>query len=85
VALATLSRMENNKMSGTVSSHNKICKALGVSISDLYRELEDETKTIDSVPEGGRIERLISSNNSKYELLVTNMLEKKILTSIFKG
>ena len=35
VALATLSRMENDKMTGTLDSHNRICKALGASITEL--------------------------------------------------
>ncbi len=84
VALATLSRMENNKMAGTLASHNKICKALGVSISELYRELEDETKTVEAVPKYKRTEHFIHARKAKYELLVTKTLDKKIMPLMMK-
>ena len=38
VALATLSRMENGKMTGTLESHMNICKALEVNLPDLYKD-----------------------------------------------
>ncbi len=79
VALATLSRMENNKMTGTLASHNGICKALGASLADLYRELEDESKTVDTVPKQRRTEHFLHTNKAKYELLVTKTLDKKIM------
>lgn len=79
VALATLSRMENGKMTGTLSSHNKICRALNASITDLYREIEESSKIIDSVPKEKRTEHSIPSNKARYELLVTKMLNKNIM------
>nr|HPM43252.1 helix-turn-helix transcriptional regulator [Candidatus Omnitrophota bacterium] len=39
VALATLSRMENNRMTGTLESHIEICKALDSTLADLYKDL----------------------------------------------
>jgi len=84
VALATLSRMENNKMTGTIKSHTSICKVLAVSIADLYRELEDETKTIESVPKENRTEHFIHAKKAKYELLVTETLNKKIMPLMMK-
>ncbi|MBU0684005.1 MAG: cupin domain-containing protein [Candidatus Omnitrophota bacterium] len=84
VALATLSRMENNKMPGTLNSHQKICKALGASLAELYRELEDETKTVENVPQNERTEHFISANNTKYELLVLKSLDKKIMPLMIK-
>ncbi len=41
VALATLSRLENGKGSGTFRTHQKIADALGVALPDLYRGLEN--------------------------------------------
>lgn len=79
VALATLSRMENSKMTGTLDSHNRICKALGVSITELYRELEDGSKTVESVPRKNRTEHFIFSQKAKYELLVSRAMDKKIM------
>ena len=65
VALATLSRIENNKMNGTMHSHLNICKALKVSISELYKELENEDKTVDSVQIKQRTEHMINSQNHR--------------------
>ena len=79
VALATLSRMENDKMPGTVASHNKICKVLGVSIADLYRELEDESKIVESVTKGQRTEHFVHARGATYELLVMKAMEKKLM------
>jgi len=36
VQLATLSRIENNKMTGSLESHAQICLALGIKLSELY-------------------------------------------------
>jgi transcriptional regulator with XRE-family HTH domain len=79
VALATLSRIENNKMTGTIDSHNRICKALGVSLADLYRELEDVSKTIESVTRENRTEHFVHAKKARYELLVTKTMDKKLM------
>ncbi len=39
VQIATLSRIEHNKMTGTVTSHARIANALGVRLVDLYSDL----------------------------------------------
>ncbi len=51
VALATLSRMENGKGSGTFRTHQKVAEALGLTMPELYQGLDsaqDETVAIDS-------------------------------------
>ena len=40
IAQATLSRIETGLMIGTVSSHQKIAEAIGVSLAELYREID---------------------------------------------
>jgi transcriptional regulator with XRE-family HTH domain len=84
VALATLSRMENNKMTGTLPSHTRICKALGVSLVELYRELEDEAKLVETVAKKKRTEHFIHAKKAKYELLVSKALNKKIMPLMIK-
>jgi len=84
VALATLSRMENDKMTGTLDSHNRICRALGASIAELYSELEDESKVVDSVLKGDRTEHFVHSKKAKYELLVSKTLDKNIMPIMIK-
>lgn len=82
IALATLSRIENDKMTGTLNSHIKICKTLGVSIVELYHELEDESKTVEKISMKTRVEHLISANKAKYELLVTKIDSKHLIPMI---
>ena len=84
VALATLSRMENDKMTGTLDSHNRICKALNTSLADLYKEIEEELKTVDPVPKKQRTEHFVHSRKAKYELLVSKALDKKIMPLMMK-
>ncbi|MFH1664816.1 MAG: XRE family transcriptional regulator [Candidatus Omnitrophota bacterium] len=84
VALATLSRMENDKMTGTLESHIQICKALGVSVSDLYRKLEIDNKTVGTVAMSDRVVYQVYSNKAKYELLTPKTLDKKILPLMLK-
>ena len=82
VALATLSRMENNKMTGTLAAHASICKALGASITELYRNLENEEKTVENISQRKRTEHFVHSNKAKYELLVAKASGKKLLPLI---
>ena len=41
VQIATLSRIENGKMTGTLGSHMNIAKALGVDITEIYQGLQE--------------------------------------------
>jgi mannose-6-phosphate isomerase-like protein (cupin superfamily) len=74
--------MENNKMTGTLDSHLKISKVLGISLSELYKGVEDENKPAESLPRKKRTEHLTHSSKVKCEFLVTNYLEKKILPAL---
>ena len=42
---ATLSRIENEKMTGTLESHSRIAKSLGVPLPDLYTTVLTKTVT----------------------------------------
>lgn len=78
VAMATLSRMENDKMPGTLNAHKSICAALGSSLSDLYREIEDEDKTVDPVPQAARTEHYSHESGLVCELLISKITDKKV-------
>jgi len=84
VALATLSRMENNKMPGTVEAHTKICGSLETSLGDLYLEIEDSSKTIDNIPRNKRPEHFMRSKKATCELLVSKTHGKKIMPLMLK-
>ncbi|MBD3380468.1 MAG: cupin domain-containing protein [Candidatus Omnitrophica bacterium] len=84
VALATLSRMENNKMTGTLEAHQNICKALNTSLAELYAGIEEESKTVESVPRKRRTEHFVHSPKARYELLVTKTMDKKIMPLVIR-
>lgn len=84
VQLATLSRMENLKMTGTLESHINIAKALGVSLAELYRDVGIEEKTIDMQLQDRRSETFLHSDKAGYEILTSKVLEKKMMPILLK-
>ena len=84
VALATLSRMENDRMIGTLESHNRICKALNTSITKLYESFDTENNITENTKKNNRIEHLMSSEKIKYELLIKEPFNKKFLPTLIK-
>lgn len=42
IQLATLSRIENNKMTGSIKNHSGVAKALGFKLSRLFEEYEKD-------------------------------------------
>ncbi len=84
VALATLSRMENGKMTGTLESHINICKALEISLPDLYRDLEASAKTVDVQTKKTRTDVFVHDKKSTSEMLAPNVLRKKMMPTMIK-
>ncbi|MDP3790355.1 MAG: helix-turn-helix transcriptional regulator, partial [Candidatus Omnitrophota bacterium] len=71
VALATLSRIENGKMTGTLESHMNISKALEVSLPDFYRDLSESQKTIEVQTRKTRTDAFIHDKRSSSEMLTS--------------
>lgn len=84
VQIATLSRMEHDIMTGTLESHMRIVKSLGVSLSDFYREIEDEQKTVIFTGETRSRESLVRSKESVIELLTTDIADKKMMPVLIR-
>lgn len=83
VQIATLSRIENGKMAGTLQSHFMIAKALGLDIAELYQGMQED----DSLPviSEENIEA-ISAPNEKVsrEILARHATNKRMLPSLIK-
>ncbi len=79
VALATLSRIENGKMVGTLKSHIKICEALGLSLPDLYKELPSSKKTLEVKTKADEQKVSVHDKKSSSIMLAANVQKKKIL------
>ncbi len=83
VQIATLSRIENGKMTGTLQSHFMIAKALGLDISELYQGMQ-ENESIPIISEEN-IEA-ISAPNEKVsrEILSRQATSKRMLPTLIK-
>lgn len=82
VALATLSRMENCRMTGTLDSHVSIARALGVPLTDLYREIlaPGGRAEMRSIPT--RADVLVRGGKYSSESLVSSLSNKKMAPTI---
>lgn len=83
VQLATLSRIENKKMTGTIESHIAIARALGVDVVELYQSLTQEKKKIEVSDE--KTSEVFSHNDkSSFEILTKNVLNKQMMPTLIK-
>lgn len=88
VALATLSRMENGRMTGTLESHMHICEALGIALPELYKNLYPSKKAVDIQTKKSRTDVFIHDRKTSEEMLASKILNKKmmpVLVKIAKG
>ena len=88
VALATLSRIENGKMTGTLKSHIRICEALDISLTDLYRELPSSKKTLEVKSNAAEPKVSVYDKKSSSVMLASNAKSKKmmpVMVSLPKG
>jgi len=84
VAVASLSRIENNKMTGTLESHIAISNALGINISDLYQGLAADKKAPVVQTSSDRTDVFVHDNKSVSEMLTSKVLEKKMMPVLIK-
>jgi len=84
VQIATLSRMENNIMIGTLESHIEICKALRVSLADFYKEIEDSQKTIALSKKEKKHDSFVHSKKATTEMLTPRIMGKKMMPLLIK-
>src|SRR3989338_2647660 len=79
VAQATLSRMENGQMLGTVESHQRIAEALGISLSHLYDGIDARTESVRHQKGTDKRKVVAKTNSVRAELLLPNISSKKIV------
>lgn len=80
VALATLSRLETGRMTGTLDSHMAIAKALGVPLPELYREVAAETPLVivhrRAQPNS---DRFVYGKGATFEMLTSKVFAKRMM------
>lgn len=81
---ATLSRIENGVMTGTVHSHIKIADVLGVPLPDLYREaMADINRTREKLAKR-RMTNFATAQGIVAELLTSDISHKKMIPLLVK-
>ncbi len=81
---ATLSRIENGVMTGTLDSHMKIAEVLGVPLPDLYREVLDKVNEAKEHMAKKKLETFSHSSGAVAELLTAGILQKKMMPILLK-
>jgi len=84
VALATLSRIETNKMTGTVKSHQAIASSLGIDLSHLYSNIRAEGNLVEYQSKKNRTDQFIHNDKASYNILTNDVLSKKMMPVIQK-
>ncbi len=81
---ATLSRMENDLMVGTIHSHMKIADALGIPLPDLYKDTLNKLSETKEKSFTKKIETFSHAGGAVAELLTTGILQKKMMPVLLK-
>jgi len=84
VQIATLSRIEHHKMTGTLESHMKIAEALGVDLPVLYSNIVKDESRIDLQAPDSKTDMFVHSDKSSYEILTNKVLSKKMMPYLLK-
>lgn len=84
VALATLSRIETGKMTGTLESHIQIAKAFGLTLPQFYSEV-DKFKSKQKEPEPERRANVFVHNKGASSTILTkDIFMKKMLPALIE-
>jgi len=81
VQIATLSRIEHNKMAGTVDTHAKIAYILNVSLAEFYQGIEIKSNPLKS-PQEEEIPDVVIQGDASSKLLTKNISSKKMLPTL---
>src|SRR5258708_5197789 len=83
VQMATLSRIENKKMVGTLESHLQIAKALSVDITELYKGLSQQNAIID-FGQDKNMDVFTHSDEASFEILTKNIMNKRMMPTLVR-
>ena len=85
IQIATLSRIEHEKMTGTLPSHIKIAEALGIELTDLYQDIVQSNKAEPEAKTGrADTETFTFNEKASYEILTNNVMTKKMMPIIMR-
>lgn len=81
---ATLSRIENGKMTGTLDSHRRIAESLGIRLTELYDSVMQQIAQAKDKKTLQKIETFSHSGGAVAELLATGLLQKRMMPVLLK-
>ena len=81
---STLSRIENDDITGTLDSHMKICQALGVALPELYKSSLERMNAPKETGLKAKVERFSHSSGAVSEILTSGIFQKKMLPILLK-
>ena len=85
IDVATLSRIENGRMTGTLQSHMAIAKALDVHLPQLYEKAMEAAETPAKAERRSDASGVFAhSGGSVSELLTSHVLQKKMMPVLLK-
>ncbi|HPN56599.1 MAG TPA: XRE family transcriptional regulator [Candidatus Omnitrophota bacterium] len=84
IQIATLSRIEHLKMTGTLESHIRIAQALGVELIDLYKGVHTTNDSLEKVELGDAPETFSYNEKASSEILTGNIVNKKMLPVVLR-
>ena len=84
VAEATLSRIENGRMTGKIDSHRKICDALGISLADLYQDFASKAQKMGVESETEKKDVFVHDEKTSSVILTSQALSKKMMPLLIR-
>ncbi len=84
VQIATLSRIENEKMVGSLESHMNIAKALNIDITHLYSDITPMESRVDLKADQAKSEIFEHNPKASYEILIGKVLSKKMMPTLIR-
>ncbi|MBF0571376.1 MAG: helix-turn-helix transcriptional regulator [Candidatus Omnitrophica bacterium] len=83
VQMATLSRIENKKMVGTLESHIQIAKSLGIDVTELYKDLSHQNAVID-LGHDKNTDVFGHNDEASFEILTKNIMNKRMMPTLVR-
>ncbi len=82
VALSSLSRIETGKMTGTLESHLKVARALGVRLSELYASMDVPGPAVELKRAEDSSDQIGVGKGAALSVLTSAPLQKKMLPAL---
>lgn len=81
---ATLSRIENGKMTGTLDSHRRLAEAFGLRLPELYDTVMQQLSESRDKRVRQKVETFSHASGAVAELLTTGVLQKRMMPVLLK-